>query len=62
MDRWAFQVWTYFFSIFYRNTLDEHQRSFAEKTEVMICDGHASRENPLALTILKTMSKSNHSP
>ena len=53
MDRWAFLVWTFFFSIFYRNTLDELPRSFAEKTGVMICDRHTSRGNPLALTILK---------
>ena len=53
MDRWAFLVWTFFFSVYYKNTLNELPRSFAEKAGVMICDGHSSRENPLALTILK---------
>ena len=53
IDRWAFLVWSFCFYVFYKTLIDMMPKSYLSKQGIVICDGHSSRENPLALQILR---------
>ena len=52
MDRWAFLLWAFCFHIFFKNLKDIMPTNYLVKQGLLVCDGHSSRENPLALQLL----------
>ena len=53
MNRFAFALWAFHFAIWYNTSKDAMQSSFIHKWGLIVLDGHTSRENPLALEILR---------
>ena len=53
MTRWTFTLWAFHFVIWFLTCKDVMDKSFANKLGLVVMDGHMSRENPLALEILR---------